>query len=89
MNKLFFFALGLFVLFGSYGSNPITEFVNDTPFLVGSFNLKNYGQTKAGRPDFINVVVKVISKYDIALLQEIQDSTETIALPTLLKALIE
>ena len=87
MNKLLFFALGLFVLFSSYdktGSNPI-EFVDDTPFLIGSFNLKNFGPTKAGRPEYISVVSKIIAKYDIALLQEIQDVSETIALPTLLK----
>lgn len=87
MNKLLFLALGLLVLFAkTTDSNPITtEFVDDTPFLIGSFNLKNFGPTKAGRPEYISIVSKVIAKYDIALLQEIQDVSETIALPTLLK----
>ena len=88
MNKFIFLALSLFVVFGSYDSNPVdTPFVDDTPFLIGSFNLKNFGKEKASRPEYVDKVIRVISKYDIALLQEIQDVTETIALPTLLKAL--
>ena len=45
------------------------------PFIIGSFNLKNFGPTKANRTEFMETVSRIISKFDIALLQEIQDVT--------------
>lgn len=39
---------------------------------LGSFNIQNFGPTKIARPEFVSTVVKVLSKYDIVLIQEIK-----------------
>ena len=41
-------------------------------FYLGSFNIQSLGPTKIARPEFVSVVVKVLSKYDIVLIQEIK-----------------
>ena len=49
---------------------------DDKPLIVGSFNIESLGPTKMGRPEFVSTVVKVLSRYDIVLIQEIKDSSD-------------
>lgn len=43
---------------------------------VGSYNLKNFGTTKAENPVVMNYLVQVLSRYDIVLLQEIRNKDQ-------------
>jgi hypothetical protein len=43
--------------------------------LIGSFNIQSLGPTKMSRPDFLSVATRILSKYDIVLIQEIKDSS--------------
>jgi len=42
---------------------------------VGSFNIQSLGPTKMARPEFVSTVVRILSRYDIVLIQEIKDSS--------------
>ena len=47
--------------------------LNQTSTLyLGSFNIQSFGPTKIARPEFVDTVVKILSKYDIVLIQEIK-----------------
>jgi hypothetical protein len=40
---------------------------------IGSFNLKQYGSTKAGNATLTNLVATIINDFDLAVIQEITD----------------
>lgn len=44
---------------------------------IGAFNVRVFGQSKAGKPDVMNTLSKIIRRYDIILIQEIRDSKGT------------
>ncbi|XP_046339522.2 deoxyribonuclease-1-like isoform X1 [Haliotis rufescens] len=46
---------------------------------LGAFNLKIFGTSKASKPDVVETIAKIISRYDIILLMEIRDITGTAA----------
>lgn len=43
---------------------------------VGAYNIKSYGTTKASRPFVIEQIVKIVSRYDLVLIQEIRNRDE-------------
>lgn len=43
--------------------------------IIGSFNIQSLGPTKMSRPEFVETIVRIISKYDILFIQEIKDSS--------------
>ena len=43
--------------------------------VLGSFNIQTLGPTKMARPEFVQTVCRILSKYDIIGIQEIRDST--------------
>ncbi|XP_076822525.1 deoxyribonuclease-1-like [Clavelina lepadiformis] len=45
--------------------------------LVGAFNVQIFGKSKIKKDDVIGVLTKVLSRYDLVLVQEIRDSSET------------
>jgi endonuclease/exonuclease/phosphatase family metal-dependent hydrolase len=49
---------------------------------LGAFNLQIFGTTKAGKPEVMEVLSKIIRNYDVIAVQEIRDSSQT-ALPAL------
>jgi endonuclease/exonuclease/phosphatase family metal-dependent hydrolase len=49
---------------------------------VGAFNLQIYGTLKAGKPEVMTVMSKIIRNYDVIAVQEIRDDSQT-ALPLL------
>ncbi|KAL3859379.1 hypothetical protein ACJMK2_009602 [Sinanodonta woodiana] len=64
---IFLFAFALIQLFGGGHGN----------IKIGAFNMKVFGVSKASNPDVMDVLVKIILRYNIILLQEIRDSTDT------------
>lgn len=53
---------------------------------VGAFNVQIFGVTKMGKPDVPDVLVDVTQRYDLLLVQEIRDKSET-AIVELLEAI--
>jgi exonuclease III len=43
---------------------------------IGSWNIQSFGKTKMSRPEVVEYIVKVLSNYDIALIQELKDNSE-------------
>lgn len=44
---------------------------------VGAFNIQVFGVTKMSKPEVVDILVKIIKRYDLLLIQEIRDSTYT------------
>jgi len=44
---------------------------------VSAFNIQVFGQTKMGKPEVVSCLRRIIVRYDIVLIQEIRDSSET------------
>lgn len=42
---------------------------------IGAFNIQVFGRTKAAKPEVMDILAKVIQRYDILLIQEIRDSS--------------
>jgi len=42
---------------------------------IGAFNIQVFGKSKMNKPEVVDVLVDVISRYDILLIQEIRDSS--------------
>jgi len=42
---------------------------------VAAFNIQVFGTTKANKPEVLNVLKEILSRYDIVLVQEIRDSS--------------
>ncbi len=49
---------------------------------LGAFNLQIFGTTKAGKPEVMEILSKIIRNYDVIAVQEIRDASQT-ALPAL------
>ncbi|CAF0807827.1 unnamed protein product [Brachionus calyciflorus] len=47
--------------------------------IIGSFNIQTLGPTKMSRPEFVETVCRILSKYDIIAIQEIRDSSTNMA----------
>ncbi|XP_052816250.1 deoxyribonuclease-1-like [Mya arenaria] len=45
-------------------------------FRIGAFNVQIFGKSKMSKPEVVNVLVEIISRYDIILIQEIRDASE-------------
>lgn len=57
----------------------LTAACTEREISIASWNLKNFGQTKLNDPARINVIIRIIKKYDIVAIQEVQDVS--LALP--------
>jgi hypothetical protein len=55
---------------------------------IGSFNMQVFGVTKAGKPEVLKLLAQILSRYDVAAVQEIRDASGT-AFPKLLTAINE
>ncbi|CAH1776474.1 unnamed protein product [Owenia fusiformis] len=51
------------------------EFIPNTPkgYMIGSFNIQIFGVTKASKPEVMEILSKIIQRYDIIFIQEIRD----------------
>ncbi|XP_016405902.1 deoxyribonuclease-1-like [Sinocyclocheilus rhinocerous] len=43
-------------------------------FLIGAFNIKSFGDSKASNATLLDIITKVVHRYDIVLIQEVRDS---------------
>ncbi|XP_058627225.1 deoxyribonuclease-1 isoform X1 [Onychostoma macrolepis] len=43
-------------------------------FLIGAFNIKAFGDSKASNATLLDIITKVVHRYDIVLIQEVRDS---------------
>ncbi|CAH1776661.1 unnamed protein product [Owenia fusiformis] len=48
---------------------------NPKGYMIGSFNIRIFGDTKASKADVMEVLSKIIQRYDIIFIQEIRDAT--------------
>ncbi|KAK6175099.1 hypothetical protein SNE40_013632 [Patella caerulea] len=51
--------------------------VTQPPLRVGAFNVRAFGRAKMGKEDIANILAKIVTRYDVMLLQEIRDATGT------------
>ncbi|XP_053174327.1 deoxyribonuclease-1-like 1 [Scomber japonicus] len=57
-----------------------------SPFRICAFNLQSFGESKSNKVDVMKTIVRIITRCDVCLLQEVRDSKQK-ALPKLLAAL--
>ncbi len=50
---------------------------DDGSLLIGAFNINVLGRTKVQRPEVVEVLVKILRRYDLVLIQEIRDISQT------------
>ncbi|TRZ00101.1 hypothetical protein DNTS_020298 [Danionella cerebrum] len=43
-------------------------------FLIGAFNIKSFGDSKASNATLLDIITKVVLRYDIILIQEVRDT---------------
>lgn len=58
------------------------------PLRVGAWNVQDLGQTKMGKPEVVNAIVKVMRRFDLICIMEIVDKSEEVP-SDLLQALNE
>lgn len=46
---------------------------------VAAFNIQVFGKTKAGKPDVMDVLARTVREFDIVVVQEVRDATESVA----------
>ncbi|KAM9344401.1 deoxyribonuclease-1-like 1 isoform 1-T2 [Pholidichthys leucotaenia] len=64
----------------------VSEVEGGSDFRICAFNLHNFGESKSEKSDVMKTLVKIISRCDVCLLQEVRDSKKK-ALPKLLDLL--
>lgn len=45
-----------------------------SPLLLGAFNIKSFGDKKSSNSTIMNIISKIVHRYDIILIQEVRDS---------------
>jgi len=66
------FTIAILIAILSNNANPSAQ--SSLRLKIGSFNIQTIGHTKLGRPEFVEAVTKVLSRYDIVLIQEIKET---------------
>jgi deoxyribonuclease-1-like protein len=90
MKKALILLLTLFIISCGADQRPIGEQINDLVFpiedvTVGSaeeetisimsFNIQVFGRSKMSKPEVVEILVDIISQYDLIAIQEIRDSS--------------
>lgn len=65
----------LLVLLASSGAEAADSVVAE-PLSIAAFNVQHFGRTKMSKPEVVDVLIRIMSQYDITLVQEISDITE-------------
>jgi len=82
---LIFVASTLFMLLGWYATRPDTDGgdLNGIPeeptIKVAAFNIQIFGRAKREKEDVMAILVNITRQFDLVLIQEIRDSSETTA----------
>ncbi|KAL0197899.1 hypothetical protein M9458_006439, partial [Cirrhinus mrigala] len=45
--------------------------------LIGAFNIKTFGDSKTSNATLLDIITKVVHRYDIVVIQEVRDSDLT------------
>lgn len=64
-------------IMGTMATSPHSEPVDEIS--VAAFNIQVFGQTKLGKGDVMDHLVDIAQEFDVMLVQEIRDKTETVA----------
>ena len=73
----------------SLGSNFDSFYLNaSTSLNVASFNIQVFGVSKMSKPDVVEILLKILDRYDMTFIQEIRDSSNT-AFPDLVRVIYE
>lgn len=75
----FILAAGFLCCNGKPDQNAQNSTDSKKEITIASWNLKNFGQTKLNDPARINVIISVLEKYDIIAIQEVEDTSLTLA----------
>lgn len=51
----------------------------DDTLRIAAFNIQVFGQTKAGRPEVMTVLARIAREFDVLVVQEVRDVSETVA----------
>ncbi|XP_030645847.1 deoxyribonuclease-1-like [Chanos chanos] len=46
----------------------------ESSLLIGAFNIQSFGDTKASNSTLLDIITKIVHRYDIVLIQEVRDS---------------
>lgn len=83
VNVIFFLAAFLFTAgCASLGKSKVTAPKLRT-IAIASFNIQIFGQSKISNPEIMNILARIIKRYDVVAIQEIR-SEEQDVVPTLL-----
>ncbi|XP_078604015.1 deoxyribonuclease-1-like [Branchiostoma floridae x Branchiostoma japonicum] len=55
----------------------LTCYRSTTSLKIGSFNIQTFGRSKMSKPDVVNILLQTVERYDLFLVMEIRDSTQT------------
>ena len=44
---------------------------------IASFNIQVFGQTKISKPDVVDILLRIVSAYDLIFIMEVRDSTNS------------
>ena len=50
-----------------------------TTIKIAAFNIQIFGKSKRAKPDVVDVLRKVVREFDVVLVQEIRDASQTTA----------
>lgn len=62
--------------------SDLNQDIEEEILRIGAFNIQVFGQSKASKPEVVDVLGKIIRTYDIVAIQEIRDASQT-AFPSL------
>lgn len=80
MKKLLLLLVVVFIFIS--GCN-ITSDEQETFVTIASFNIQIFGQSKISKPEVMEIISKIIKKYDIIAIQEVRSKEQNV-IPTLL-----
>ena len=71
MKRLIITILLIFSCMTVYPLSKFTE--NDNSIMIATFNIQIFGRTKSSKNNVMEIITKIVSKFDIIAIQEIQD----------------
>ncbi len=60
-----------------FSSPQPAQALDSSPLRIASFNIQVFGQTKISNPSTLEILTRILSRYDLVFIQEIRDSENT------------
>jgi len=54
----------------------VWSLVTADSLLIGAFNIQIFGRSKMDKPEVVDILAKIVNRYDIVMIQEIRDSSQ-------------